>query len=154
VNWSFGVVRRAALYLATAATGNLVWEALQMPLYTIWWTGTRREIVVAVTHCTGGDVLIATTTLLIGGLFARLRGWNPFGAGMILTTIGLGVIYTTVSEWLNVEVWRSWSYASAMPAIPWLGTGLSPLLQWLIVPGLAFAISGRFSRPSGGRRSN
>jgi hypothetical protein len=147
-------VSRAALYLAVAMIGNFVWEALQIPLYTIWWTGTRREIVVAATHCTGGDVLIATTTLLIGALFARLRGWSPFGARMILATIGLGVIYTIVSEWLNVEVWRSWSYTSAMPVIPWLGTGLSPLLQWLIVPGVAFAISDWFSRRSGGRRSN
>ena len=55
-------VRRAALYLIIAATGNLVWEALQVPLYTIWWTGTRREIFVAVTHCTGGDALIGTVT--------------------------------------------------------------------------------------------
>ena len=55
-------VRRAALYLIIAATGNLVWEALQVPLYTIWWTGTRREIFVAVTHCIGADALIGTVT--------------------------------------------------------------------------------------------
>ena len=55
-------MRRAALYLIIAATGNLVWEALQVPLYTIWWTGTRREIFVAVTHCIGADALIGTVT--------------------------------------------------------------------------------------------
>jgi hypothetical protein len=29
-----------------------------------------------------------------------------------------------------------------MPVLPFLGTGLTPLLQWLFVPGLAFAIIG------------
>jgi hypothetical protein len=145
---------RAALYLAIAAIGNLVWEALQLPLYTVWSTGTTRQIFVAVTHCTGGDVLIATAMLLAGALLARLRGWRLFGSRMILATVVLGVAYTIFSEWLNVEVWRSWLTARRCRCCPWLGTGLAPVLQWLIVPGLAFAISGRFSRPSGGRRSN
>ena len=142
MNPPFGLVQRAAFYLAVAVVGNLVWEALQIPLYTVWWTGTRREIFVAVIHCTGGDVLIATGTLMSGALLARLCGRRPFGSQMTFTTIVLGLAYTIVSEWLNVEVWRSWSYTSAMPVLPWLGTGVSPLLQWLIVPGLAFAISG------------
>jgi hypothetical protein len=59
---------------------------------------------------------------------------------MIFTAIILGIAYTILSEWLNVEIRRRWSYTPAMPVIPWIGTGLTPLLQWLIVPGLAFAI--------------
>jgi hypothetical protein len=122
-------VRRAALYLIIAAAGNLVWEAGQIPLYTIWSIGTTREIFVAVTHCTGGDVLIATATLLLATLFAWLRGWRPFGYRMAATAIVLGAAYTMLSEWLNVEVWRTWSYSPAMPVLPWLGTGLVPMLQ-------------------------
>jgi hypothetical protein len=58
---------------------------------------------------------------------------------MAFTAIILGVAYTILSEWLNVEIWRSWSYTAAMPVLPLFGTGLTPLLQWLLVPGLAFA---------------
>jgi hypothetical protein len=29
-----------------------------------------------------------------------------------------------------------------MPVLPFLGTGLAPLLQWLMVPSLALAIIG------------
>jgi hypothetical protein len=37
-------IRRAILvYLMLAGTGNLLWEAAQLPLYTIWWTGAKRE---------------------------------------------------------------------------------------------------------------
>jgi hypothetical protein len=69
---------------------------------------------------------------------AQLFRWRAFGCRMIFTAIMFGA-YTVFSEWLNVEIRRSWSYAAAMPVFPWLGTGLT-LLQWLVVPGLAFAI--------------
>jgi hypothetical protein len=73
------------------------------------------------------------------------RRWRlpAFGWRMALAAIALGAAYTIFSEWLNVEIRRSWSYAAAMPVIPWLGTGLAPLLQWLVVPGLAFAVTAR-----------
>jgi hypothetical protein len=140
-------VGRGLLYLIVAAIGHLLWETAQLPLYTIWWTGTARENLVAVVHCTGGDILITMATLLTAALAARLCGWHPFGSRMVFTVVVLCVAYTIMSEWLNVAVWRSWSYASGMPVLPWLGTGLSPLVQWLVVPALAFAISGRAAFP-------
>jgi len=118
----------------------------QLPFYTIWWTGTAHENLVAVVHCTGGDVLITTATLLIAALIGRFHGWPPFSSRVALTIIVLGVAYTIMSEWLNVEVWRSWSYSSAMPVLPWLGTGLSPIIQWFAVPFLAFGVTGRLRR--------
>ena len=45
------------MYLTPAGAGHLLWEAAQLPLYTIWWTGTRREIRFAVIHCTGDGPL-------------------------------------------------------------------------------------------------
>ena len=61
---------------------------------------------------------------------------------MVFTAIALGAAYTVFSEWLNVEIRRSWSYAASMPVLPLLGTGLTPLLQWVIVPALSLAIIG------------
>lgn len=54
--------------------------------------------------------------------------------------IVLGIAYTAFSEWLNVYVRQSWAYADWMPTVTVGGirTGLSPLLQWLVVPTLAF----------------
>ena len=135
-------LRHAILYVVLAAIGHLFWESAQLPLYTVWWKGTLHENFVAVVHCSGGDVLITTSTFLIAALIARRLRWHPLGSRMILAAIALGVGYTILSEWLNIEIWRSWSYSSAMPILPWFGTGLSPFLQWLVVPGFAFAISG------------
>ena len=116
-----------------------MWEIAHLPLYTIWWTGTNREITVAALHCAGGDFLISTAALTIAAMMTWFFGWQPFGWRMVGTAIALGMGYTILSEWLNVSAWRSWSYSSAMPTLPWLGTGLSPLLQWVVVPAVAFA---------------
>lgn len=99
------------------------------------------ENIVAVVHCTGGDVLITTSAFLIGTLIALLRGRPPFGWRMAGMAVALGIGYTIFSEWLNVEVRHSWSYSSGMPVLPWFGTGLSPFLQWFVVPSIAFAVA-------------
>jgi hypothetical protein len=84
--------------------------------------------------------------LILAILTARLLRWPLFGGRVILAAVLLGLGYTVFSEWLNVEIRRSWSYTEAMPLVPPLGTGLTPFLQWLIVPCLAFAITA--SRPA------
>jgi hypothetical protein len=131
---------RVALYIGLSTAGHFVWEAAQLPLYTLWHTSTPREILSALFHCTGGDILITAVTLALASALARHFHWPSFGWRMVLTAIVLGAAYTVFSEWLNVAIRRSWSYTAAMPVLPLLGTGLTPLLQWVVVPGLAFAI--------------
>ncbi len=116
------------------AIGNLAWETVQLPLYTIWSSGTRGEILFALFHCTAGDILIAISGLILAVSVARLFGWPQFGARMATLLVLGGIGYTVFSEWLNVEIRRRWAYAPSMPVLPWLGTGLAPLLQWLVVP--------------------
>lgn len=36
-------LRAFRAYFAVIAIGNLAWEVVQLPLYTIWTTGTVRE---------------------------------------------------------------------------------------------------------------
>ncbi|MGQ7794054.1 hypothetical protein ACUN0C_16730 [Faunimonas sp. B44] len=131
-------LRSLRRYLALLAIGNLGWEAAQLPLYTLWRDGTTAEIAFAVAHCTAGDVLIGLTALLGGLLAAGGDRWpgERFGA-VALTTIGIGLGYTVYSEWLNTEVGGAWAYSNLMPILPGIGTGLSPLAQWLVIPGIA-----------------
>ena len=130
------------LAIGLAAIGHFLWEAAQLPLYTPWRTGTPRELAFALLHCTGGDILITTVTLPAAATLARVFRWRAFGWRMVFTAIALSAAYTVFSEWLNVEIRRSWSYAASMPVLPLLGTGLTPLLQWVIVPALSLAIIG------------
>jgi hypothetical protein len=137
----YAATRTAFLYLSLAAAGHLLWEAAQLSLYTIWWTGTWGEILFAVIHCTAGDALITVAALVLAVLTARVLGWPLFGGRMLLAAVLPGLSYTVFSEWVNVGIRQSWSYTEVMPLLPPLGTGLARFLQWLVVPGLAFAIA-------------
>src|SRR5215469_3952826 len=93
-----------ALAIGLAAIGHLFWEAVQLPLYTLWRTGTPREIMFALFHCTGGDVLITTATFAVAAALAQYLHWPAFGWRMVFTVIVLSAGYTIFSEWLNVEI--------------------------------------------------
>lgn len=126
-------------YIALMALGNLVWEFAHMPLYTLWETGTRGEIVFAALHCTGGDILIALAALM-AALFLFGNGrWPAQSYGRVAAaTIAIGLTYTLFSEWLNIEIRAAWAYSDLMPVVPLLDAGLSPVAQWTILPGLIF----------------
>ena len=140
-------------YLAAAAVGNLAWEAAQMPLYTLWRDGSPGEIAFAVAHCTAGDVLIAGTSLMAALALLGAPGWpRRRFAAVALAAIAFGLGYTVHSERVNLAR-GAWAYAPAMPTLPWLGTGLSPLAQWLVIPAAALAWAGRApNRAASGRR--
>lgn len=142
----------AVRYIAAATLLHALWEAGQLPLYTLWSTGTRLEVFLAAAHCTGGDLLITVSTLTIAAAFTRLCHRPLFDRRMAVATIIFGVAYTILSEWLNVNLWRTWAYAPAMPVLPGTGMGLAPLLQWLIVPSLGFAITFAHRGPRRSRR--
>lgn len=129
------------IYLGVIGGLNLVWEVLQLPLYKIWTTGSFGEQTFAVVHCTGGDLLIALASLVAALLITWAVDWpqQSFRRVAILT-VAIGVAYTAFSEWLNVYVRQSWAYSDWMPTVTLRAVriGLSPLLQWLVVPTLAF----------------
>ncbi len=126
-------------YLFFVAVANLLWEFAQLPLYTIWYEETIENIVFAAVHCTGGDVLIATASLIAAHIVTRCPEWPNAGFTQVaIITISFGLGYTVFSEWLNIDTPQSWAYADIMPTIPILGTGLSPLTQWIVIPISAF----------------
>ena len=109
-----------------------------MPLYTLWVDGTQSQIAFALLHCTLGDVLIGAVALTASLILWRLPAWpTERFRSVAYATLTFALAYTLFSEWLNVEVRHTWAYRDIMPTLPWLGTGLSPVLQWLIVPLLA-----------------
>ncbi|HBO1414539.1 hypothetical protein [Pseudomonas aeruginosa] len=122
-------------YLIVLASFNLLWEIGQLPLYTLWAEAPPSAIAYAVLHCTLGDILIGVLALLAALIATRagaLEQWRWWRIGT--TAVGLGLAYTAFSEWLNTTVLMSWAYSERMPLTPILPLGLSPLLQWLVVP--------------------
>jgi len=141
-------VRYWIAYAAYLSLSNLIWETAQLPLYTLWDQDIN-TIVFSIFHCTGGDVLIGMFSLGIAyGLF-RLTGC-PLGLavrqrGIAFCAVLFGLGYTVFSEWLNVYVRKSWAYSDLMPLINMgdFGIGLSPIVQWLVLPTAFFIWKGR-----------
>lgn len=53
---------------------------------------------------------------------------------MVSVFFALGLLTTVGLEYLNTEATGRWSYDGVMPLLPVVGTGLSPILQWVFVP--------------------
>lgn len=138
-SWSF-ILRR---YLPRLALCSLAWEVTQLPLYTIFEDARPGWIAFAVAHCTAGDILIGAMTLILALILNRAgdpADWPMVRIGVL--TVALSISYTLLSERLNIAR-GSWAYSSMMPVLPWIEVGISPLLQWIVVPLVAFSWAGR-----------
>ena len=130
---------RAGLWSALAFVLNLVWEIAQVRLYTIWAAADGMSVAWALLHCTLGDVMIALAMFALAGVVLWRADWpasRPWTGGAIVV-IG-AMAFTAWSEWYNVYRVGNWGYTASMPMI--FGIGLSPLLQWLILPPVMVAV--------------
>jgi hypothetical protein len=117
---------------------NLIWELAQSPLYADY-SGGWRYIGWTRLHCALGDVLVLLCSFWATALAYHSRRWPAIrGPDALAVFLAFGLSYTVGSEWYNTTVRGAWAYASAMPQI-W-GIGLSPILQWIVVPGLLISI--------------
>jgi hypothetical protein len=148
--WRFVLLR----YLPWIAALNLAWEIAHAPLYTLWREADAPYIAFSIAHCTLGDILIAAVSLALaltlGGEGApAMWRWRRVAA----ITGFAGVAYTVFSEWMNITLLRSWTYAEAMPTLD-IGDfeiGLTPVAQWLVLPPLALYLGRAALSPSGRR---
>jgi hypothetical protein len=128
-----GVIAQAGLWSALAFALNLTWEIAHVRLYTIWNAADGMSVARALLHCSLNDVVIALALFALAGILLRSADWpasHPW-AGSTIVVIG-ALAFTSWSEWYNVYRAGSWGYTASMPLI--FGIGLSPLLQWLVLP--------------------
>lgn len=116
---------------------NFVWESLQVPFFVNMpavphWQGIR-----TCAAATLGDAAIALVSFWTVAIVAHSRAWilQP-SSGQVVGFVAVGVLITLVGEWVFTEKIVRWTYADSMPTLPVLGTGLLPLLQWMILPPL------------------
>ena len=124
-------------YLAVVSMLHFFWEIAQLPLYTLWYESPPGAIAFAVVHCTIGDVLIAAISLFVAIVVGGGAHWPQARYRRVaLMAAAIGLAYTVFSEWNNTVITRSWAYSPWMPTL-W-GIGLSPVLQWIVIPAVAF----------------
>ncbi len=118
---------------------NAVWEIAHIPLY-VQGIYTWSHIL----FCLLASVADAIMVMLIYFGFAIIyknafwiQNLNPNKVVFLMLTGGVGVI---LAETRHLSI-GTWSYADAMPIIPIVDVGLSPVLQFMILPLLIYMIS-------------
>lgn len=114
---------------------NLVWEMLQMPLFAYPAAVTWGQASLECVQAAAGDALMLLASYWLVVLLWRDRRWilQP-SAGALGLFLVPGLVMTVVFEALATDVWGRWTYADTMPVLPVTGTGLVPLLQWVLLP--------------------
>lgn len=113
------------------------WEMLQAPLWVGMANLAHAEGVRVCTIASLGDVAIALAAFWSGALAARSRLWlldPPRGA--LFAYLLVGLVITIAYELAATGPLGFWEYAPSQPRLPILGTGLAPVLQWLLLPPL------------------
>ncbi len=122
---------------------HFVWELLQTPFYAQMGGARHWAAVLRCTRATGGDVLITWGAYAVAAVWVHSRLWlaSLWRRDGLVVFLLSGLAITVALEWLNVYVWRSWAYSGEMPVV--LGIGLTPILQWLLVPPLTLWLARR-----------
>jgi hypothetical protein len=133
---------------------NFPWEILQMRLFAGVASVRFVDAISGCTQATLGDVIIMLLAFETVALAARNRRWVLAPSGRQLAVfIGIGVSITAIIEWLatNGRWVQGWTYSLAMPVLPVVGIGVSPLLQWVFVPLLlVWFVRRQLAAPIGG----
>ena len=126
------------------------WEMLQAPLYVGMaqaphWSATLHCLV-----ATFGDCVLF---LYVFGMTAAIfRNCHWIRAATFLQVFWFTAIGLTVTVLIEAAAVRgigwNWRYTALMPRLPLLGIGLSPVLQWVVLPPLVMWVVRRQLRSS------
>ncbi len=123
---------------------HFVWEFVQVPTYSDMAELPHWEAIKLCMSATFGDVGFALTAFWIASLAVRSRGWilRPTRLPTALF-VAVGIVLTIGFEYYYTNVSLRWTYSDLMPLVPPFGTGLSPLLQWLVIPPMVVWLTRR-----------
>ena len=123
---------------------HFAWEILQAPLFSslddvAHWAGIKTCL-----WATFGDVGLALAAYLLTAVVSSGRRWvYAPQRSEVLLFLTVGILVTIGVEFYSTQMSMRWIYAPNMIRIPFVGVGLSPLLQWVVVPLLVVFFTGR-----------
>ena len=118
---------------------NYAWELIQIPLYKNSAYDFKHIAFCAL--ATLADVLMVQ--LLYFGLtliFKNLFWIQPLKFYRVAILVSIGGAGAVLSEMRHLSL-GSWAYDNSMPIIPFVNVGISPVLQFMILPLLIYFLS-------------
>ncbi len=120
---------------------NYPWEFLQAPFFQGMPGATHWEAVKGCTRATFGDAVIMLIAYWSVAVAASDRWWfQAPSRTQMLGFIAAGVTITVAIEHFAIRSTHTawgWRYADTMPTLPVVDVGLTPVLQWILLPPLA-----------------
>jgi len=117
---------------------NLIWENLQAPLYQGYGNFWQHLSICSVASL--GDVLIILVLYFILVMVNKNIFWiTKISKSDIILVVTLGFLIAVGIEKWALMIGR-WQYTEAMPMVPLLDVGLTPLLQMMLLPLLIFSV--------------
>ena len=118
---------------------NEVWELLQMPLYSSAYYNLGHVV-----FCTLGalaDMIMVLLLYVCFGFIYKNPFWiwqsNWFKICIVMLTGAAGAV---LSEKRHLII-GSWAYDQSMPIVPFVNVGLSPVLQFFLLPVSIYFLS-------------
>lgn len=128
---------------------NFVWELVQGPLYEGYEYDWQHISICALASVV--DMLMIFLLLFGFAIIYKSVYWiKHLTYNRIITLMLVGAIGAILAE-----IWHrgkeDWSYSDAMPELPVVNAGLSPVLQFTILPIIIFTLSNKIIRCFGCR---
>jgi hypothetical protein len=116
---------------------NFVWEFWQVPFFRDMASAPHWSATMFCSLASVGDGIIMLVSFGVVAAIAGAHAWILQPSAMQVAIFAMtGVAITVTAERVATERLQWWSYADRMPTLPLLGTGVLPLLQWLVLPPL------------------
>lgn len=119
---------------------NLAWELLQGPLY-LGYSYTSEHMSFCALASVADAVMVVLLYFAFTLIYKNVFWVSELTVPRILLIVLIGGIGAILAEARHVEA-GSWSYNNSMPIIPYTNVGLSPILQFIILPTLIYFVSG------------
>jgi len=144
--------RASYLIIAFSFLLNFAWEMLQMPLYEGMELNMQTAIFCGLASLT--DTLMVLLLYYAFSLIYKEFFWvQHFELKRISILIVVGATGAILAEMLHLSS-GSWKYSRSMPKIPVMNVGLSPVLQFMILPACIYYLSFLFLKMKESKYTN
>ena len=135
-------IKYIVILIAVAFLFHIIWENAQATLFAGYSSfGQHFPICFLGTI---GDVIFTVAVYLGISLLKNDFGWIArLNKKDILVLAAVGFFFALGIEWRAI-LFDQWSYTNAMPIIPYLRVGLTPILQMTLLLPLSFYLTKRF----------
>jgi hypothetical protein len=116
---------------------NIVWESLHAPLFVFKEQSSWSTLTACLVFCAVVDAAMMLFIYWVVALIRKDRFWFLRGRSVDKVLFALAALTLAFASEYNAVHYRNlWEYSERMPLIPVVRVGLTPIVQWIILPGV------------------